>query len=139
MTLTTFPLPPKVHTEPTQKGSNQDSSYGDQHLWLRAQPVTSTINDQPSHRNGDQNPHACNKGTQHHEDCSDYPSDHESRVGNPTHTSKGTSSADYDPTAPGAREGLTNPLVPAPHRSQQKSGKHRGNAGSPGVGASILD
>jgi hypothetical protein len=79
MTLTMFPLPPKVHTQPTQEGSYQESSYGDQHLWLGLQPATSTLKEQSSHGNGSPNPHVGEQCTHHDEDCSHYPSDHERR------------------------------------------------------------
>jgi len=72
-----FPSPPKPRAQPTQEGRNQESSNWYQHLWLRPQPATSTFEEESSHDDGSPDPHVGNKGSQHDEDCSHYPLDHE--------------------------------------------------------------
>ena len=81
-----FPAPPKPRTQPTQEGSNKESSYGYQHLWLRPQPTTFTfngtftLNGESSHDEGNPDPHEGKKAAQHDEDCSHYPPKHETRI-----------------------------------------------------------
>ena len=72
--------PPKPRTQPTHEGSNQESSYGYQHLWLRPQPTTSSVNEEFSHGDGNPHSHVGKIGRQHNEDCSHYPADHETNV-----------------------------------------------------------
>ena len=74
-----LPAPPKPRTQPTQEGSNKESSYGYQHLWLRPQPTTFTFNGESSQDEGNPDPHVGNKGSQHDEDSSHYPPDHEKK------------------------------------------------------------
>ena len=75
-----FPAPPKPRTQPTQEGSNNESSYGDQHLWFRPEPTLSTAKEQFSHGDGNPDPHVGKVGRQHDEECSHYPADHETSI-----------------------------------------------------------
>ncbi len=85
-----FPASPKPRTKPIQEGSNKESSYGYQHLWLRPQPTTFTfngtftLNGESSQDEGNPDPHVGKKGSQHDEDCSHYPPKHETRVSGDT-------------------------------------------------------
>jgi hypothetical protein len=114
MTLRHLPFASKPHTQPTKEASNQESSYGDQHLWLKPKPATFTFKDQSSHGNGSPYPHVGKKGSQHYEDCRHYPSDHDTKVGITMYTSKGCLLWPREPLPapkPTRRPGLMTPIT----------------------------
>ena len=82
-------LAPKLHPHPKQEASNQTEAYGDQYLWLQAQPRSFKQGPEDGCTNGDS--HGSQIGPYGNEEECSYPSRHEVSVGDNNYWSKGDS------------------------------------------------